>query len=174
MRPDPDLKPLIKCGHVIRPRYLRFPTHFAYHRSTNWARHVRAALFSTHDLTTARGRSFGQKLLAVLLALSFFWLSYVAQTHIHPRPVAAVAAISKIAQAVTKSVSSPAKDNSDGAADCPLCQAVNAGGALVLPLLLAFLAAVVAVGQQRIPPDASRVARSLSWQIPQTRGPPSL
>ena len=85
-----------------------------------------------------------RRALSALLLVSFFWISYAAQTHIHGSP-SAVSAIVKSAHTSGKPLAkAPAHNRSDDAADCPLCQAAGLGRAIIVPLLFVILILQVA------------------------------
>ena len=133
------------------------------------------------ELTMKSGRArsdvaLWRKALSALVLASFFWISYVAQTHIHGSPTSAIAsAVAKSVHLSDKApVKAPPNNRSDDSTDCPLCQAVSLGGALIVPLLFAIL----------IPQFALQVAPcgTVERRVPvnyfacghQTRAPPIL
>lgn len=133
------------------------------------------------ELTMKSGRARGdvalwRRALSALVLASFFWISYVAQTHIHGSPTSDLA--SSIAKSVHLSDKAPAKvpsnNRSDGSTDCPLCQAVSLGGALIVPLLFAIL--ILQFALQMVPCGTveRRVPASYFACGHQTRAPPIL
>jgi len=130
------------------------------------------------SMKSGRARSdiaLWRRALSALLLASFFWISYVAQTHIHgsPFPAAASAIVKSVHLSGKSPAKAPSNNRSDDSAACPLRQAANLGGAITVPLLIAVL----------ILQFASQVApRSVIERIPvsyfacghQTRAPPTL
>lgn len=89
--------------------------------------------------TTKRAGSSPRYLLTLVLFVTFFFQSYIAQTHIHPLPVAAT----KIGREIGHASVSPAKSSDhdrypdgDDPAHCPFCQAVAATGRFLTPVLV--------------------------------------
>lgn len=115
------------------------------------------------------------KLLMILLAATFFWISYVSQTHIHGQPQNGVQTV--IAKVLHHgnglTPNTPSNGSSDDPTDCPLCQAVAWGGMVLLPLLLVLLNLVRAT--EDLPYFAVTAPKAGFWRLShQTRGPPSL
>jgi hypothetical protein len=135
---------------------------------------VRAATFQTGSSTAQSDLALWRRFVSALFLLSFFWISYVSQTHVHGPSVTAAAA-----SAIVKSVQlggnradqPPAKHNPDDQDDCPLCQAVSHGGIAVVPILLALLV-LQSVIQSALPRPSERPSISHFGYAHQTRGPP--
>jgi len=136
---------------------------------------VRAYALS-NELKTAPGEvSRWRKMFMVLLAASFFWISYVSQTHIHGQPQNSVqTVIAKVLHSPNSfAPSAPSKGGSDDPADCPLCQAVALGSMVLLPLLLVLLNLVRSA--EDVPVFAATMPKTGFLRLShQTRGPPSL
>lgn len=117
-----------------------------------------------------------RRVLTALLLFSFFWISYVSQTHIHGQPRAATSAatiLKSIAAHAGQPSDAPGQHKPDDAADCPLCQAVSLGGAAILPILIALI--LIQSTTHLIPaPQLKRVWASRVDFAHQTRGPPAL
>jgi hypothetical protein len=133
---------------------------------------VRALELSMKSRRARSDIALWRRALSALLLASFFWISYVAQTHIHGTP--ASAATSAIAKSVHLSGKAPSNNRSDGSTDCPLCQAVSLGGALIVPLLFAVLILQLAV--QMVPRGTAELRIPASYFAcgHQTRAPPIL
>jgi hypothetical protein len=122
-------------------------------------------------LKSAASAGLSRTLATALIFVAFLLQSFVAQTHIHPRP----AAVSNITQIANKAVHhAPAlPGNSDEAANCPLCQAITHASAYFPPTALDML---VQYGQNaHLPVIAARDMRAdYRGYREQQRGPPSL
>jgi hypothetical protein len=116
-----------------------------------------------------------RRVLSTLLLASFLWISYVAQTHIHgnPGPVEASAIVKSVHLSGKSPTKAPSNNRSDDSTDCPLCQAVNLCGALIIALLLVVLVPwlVVQVALRRA---LERITASYFDCGHQTRAPPIL
>jgi len=110
-----------------------------------------------------------------LLLASFFWISYVAQTHIHGSPVlsAASTTVKSAHVSIDPTTKAPANNRSDDSANCPLCQAASLGGALIIPLLFAVF--ILQSTPQIAPrPAIGTIVASYFNCGHQTRAPPIL
>ncbi len=111
-------------------------------------RRVRVAPFKLTVGQTAQRIAPWRRAVAVLATLSFFWLSLIAQTHIHQAANPPSAASAKIfshggEQAAPRKAPAP-----DDVGDCPLCQAVSHGGAFIAPLFTTLI--VVSLTQETL------------------------
>lgn len=106
---------------------------------------VRTGIASIDFATEQSDYVLWRRVVSLLLFLSFFWISYVAQTHIPGQPApSTTSAISKSPPfGEPKSVEAPEKGQTPDDINCPLCQAVSHGGGLLLPLLVTLLAALL-------------------------------
>ncbi len=114
-------------------------------------------------------------LVSLLAATCFAWLAYTAQTHIHTTLHSAVSATVTETFQVNGWAVSQAPDNpgTDGAGDCPLCQAATAFGTLLAPLLLLLLCIETFASAASWPMPARVPCQRLDQARP-TRGPPTL
>ncbi len=100
---------------------------------------MRVASFRLSIGQTARDVALWRKAVTALAAASFFWLSLLAQTHIHHAADAPSATAVKIlphaGDRATPAKAPPSGDTSD----CPLCQAVGHGAAFMAPLFVALI-----------------------------------
>jgi hypothetical protein len=136
---------------------------------------VQAVTLQTDFSTAQSDPALWRRFVSALFLLSFFWVSYVSQTHIHGPSVTAAAA-----SAIVKSVQlggdradqAPAKHNPDDQDDCPLCQAVSHGGIAIVPILIALLV-LQSVIQSVLPRPSGRPSINHFGYDHQTRGPPT-
>ncbi|MGC1379357.1 MAG: hypothetical protein WA821_24210 [Anaerolineales bacterium] len=136
---------------------------------------MRAGIVSINYATEQSDYALWRKVVSFILFLSFFWISYVAQTHIHGKPApATMSAISKsLPFAGEKSVEAPEKDQTTDDINCQLCQAVSHGRALLLPLLITLLAVWLTL--HAAPPGNLEWSwTSIVGHDHQARGPPTL
>jgi DUF2946 family protein len=156
---------------------LRSSEEFAYLDAGHWANCVRASTLTIGSRKNQSDIALWRRVVSALILFSFFWISYVSQTHIHGQPVAAAAA-SQIAKIVhldgAKAFPTPTKHSPDGSDDCPLCQAVSLGGIAIVPILFALLVLQTAVAQPVLPRQSGLGWVSHFGYAHQTRGPPTL
>jgi hypothetical protein len=137
---------------------------------------VRIAAFQFGNVSTQSWSALWRRVLTGLLLCSFFWISYVSQTHIHSQPAtltSAGAILKNIVAHQGQPGQAPGQHAPDDPADCPLCQAVGLGGAAILPILIALV--LIQVTAHVIPvPQLKRVWASRVDAAHQTRGPPTL
>ena len=137
---------------------------------------MRAVTFPIGFSTAQSDRTLWRRAVSALFSLSFVWISYVSQTHIHGQSITSEAA-AEVAKAVQldggKAVQDAGKHNQDDSTDCPLCQAVSHGGVAVMPILLALLA-VHNVVRSILLCRCERPRASHFGYAHQTRGPPIL
>lgn len=137
---------------------------------------VRGINFPTGFSTVQSDHALWRRIVSALLFFSFFWISYVSQTHIHGLPVTAAAASTLVKSDKiygNQSVYAPGKHNPDDQADCPFCQAVSHGGIAVVPILVALLV-VQSVIQSIFQRPSERPSINHFGYAHRTRGPPTL
>jgi hypothetical protein len=160
--------------HVTEPELL-FLRDLAYMTRGVCVKIVRALELSVRSRRTRSDIALWRRALSTLLLASFFWISYVAQTHIHGSPVlSAASTIVKSAHVpIEPTTKAPSNNRSDDSADCPLCQAASLGGALIIPLLFAVFILQSAL---QIPPRPAMEIIGASYFScgHQTRAPPIL
>ena len=116
------------------------------------------------------------RIVSVLLFFSFFWISYVSQTHIHGLPVTAATASTTVKSGQIYNYQAGharGKHNTDDQDNCPLCQAVSHGGIAVVPILVALLV-VQSVIQSVFSRLFDRPSINHFEYAHRTRGPPTL
>lgn len=157
-----------------RPQGLRSGEEFAYHGVEQRANCVRAIALSRYDAAVRGDLALWRRIASALILLSFFWISYVSQTHIHGQPPtpAAASSLVKLLQVHGGGTASD-HHNSDDSADCPLCQAVGLTGAVIIPILAVLLLAQNVV-LSVLPRTVERIGPSHFGLAHQTRGPPTL
>jgi len=141
-----------------------------------WAIFVRAIARSKAISAKQGDPILWRRIVSALLLMSFFWISYVSQTHIHGQPVtpATSGSIVKLLQlGGDRTLPVPGKHSPDDPADCPLCQAVSLTGAAIMPILVALLL-VQNVALSVLPRATERIWASYIGFAHQTRGPPTL
>jgi hypothetical protein len=106
-----------------------------------------------------------QRLITLFALLAFFIQSFALQTHVHPAPPAAVAAV--VAHTPTPA---PLK-NQDPVDQCRLCQELVHAGAVITPSATVVTASlnIAAAVFAATPAFAADPVRAFSWQ---SRAPP--
>lgn len=132
---------------------------------------MRAAAVTNGKLRDVASTLPWRRLLSIAIAACFALLAYTAQTHIHTalngRPNIGV---TKVLHADGQA--SPDKQDTNGAGDCPLCQAASLCGGLLAPLLLILLY-IDASKFVVHPPICVRVRYQRLNRARPTRGPPT-
>jgi hypothetical protein len=169
--------PIAKRDCAIMSAGLRSGEEFAYLDAGYWANCVRASTLTIGSWKNQSDIALWRRIVSALILFSFFWISYVSQTHIHGQSVTAAAA-SAIVKAIhldgSEAVPAPTKHSPDSPDDCPLCQAVSLGGVAIVPILIALLILQTAVTQSVLPRQSGTGWVSHSGYAHQTRGPPTL
>jgi hypothetical protein len=175
VRCAPNLPPNFAAAALKSETRLRFSRNRAYHQRGQWDWRVQAAASSIRCKTERSDNALWRKIVSGFVLAAFFWMSFVAQTHIHGQPSAPAFSIDKSSHNVGGSaVKGPSKGHgSDDQADCPLCQAVSHGGAVVIPLLTIALALETAVPAALAVPAPSSWTKFVDYDH-QTRGPPHI
>jgi hypothetical protein len=115
-----------------------------------------------------------RKAVSGLLLISFFWLSFIAQTHIHGVAAPIAPTFTKSLDFSGKSVEkAPSNNHHDDSDDCPLCQAAAVGAAALVPFL--FIEIAVPFHVQFAPDGQAEETRpSYVGHGKQPRAPPTL
>jgi hypothetical protein len=88
---------------------------------------------------SAQGDALLRKAVALLAFMSFFWMSLVAQIHVHHSANMALATQATVASQASIQAKPVKAPTSDDTAECPLCQAVSQGSAYIAPHLFSLI-----------------------------------
>ena len=99
----------------------------------NWDGQVRATSFKVLVGQSARSDALLRKAVALLAFMSSFWMSLVAQIHIHQPANIASATPAKVLSQSSFQAKPPKVPTSDDTDECPLCQAVSQNSAYIPP-----------------------------------------
>lgn len=138
-----------------------------------WANFVRARKLPFGASPGRSDPALWRRVAAALVFFSFFWISYVSQTHIHGQPVSAGVVAGKLLQVGANAAKVSGKQhNPDDPADCPLCQAVSLGGIAIVPLLITLVVLLQNIVRLELPKVTRAGPTNHLGYAHQTRGPP--
>jgi hypothetical protein len=118
---------------------------------------VRAKSFWLLIGRSAQSDALPRKAVALQAFMSFFWMSLVAQNHIHHPANMASATQAKVSNQLNIQAKPVKARTSDGTDECPLCQAISQNNAYIAPCLFPLIIVPLAQTSQY------RVISSAKW-----------